>query len=230
MYRLFRHSDNKGTRTSINHPGAEGEKPKKSNKDVHHDALVVVLVEEGADEEDQRHGGLNLAAAAPRRLRRSLSRDSFSTFTTAAETPDHGSLVISRSSHRVVFWEDGKVPFEISVPQQPSQKEGVGGAERTSKSLLLKARTRLTEPLLSGDDDEDDEVAKDVDFSNDMYLLSERINSSLEQEPEFSSRHPSKETSNESRPYHPSRERTGTLSSGDADYLRAPERFTRFEI
>jgi hypothetical protein len=107
MYHIFLHSNNKGM-ASINHSGAVGEKPKKSSKDVNHDALVVLLLEEGADQEDQHHGDLKLAATAPQQLRRSLSCNIYSTFTRAAGTPDHGSLEMSRPSPPVVLWEMGK--------------------------------------------------------------------------------------------------------------------------
>jgi hypothetical protein len=123
-------------------PGKEQTKGKQKGGDQ----------DEGDKDGDMNHGDMNHLVFPHRRvLVRSLNHDSFSTITTAAETPD--------SSLEVAIVWDGKLPMEICIPKH-------------SKSMRFgrfqKARY-LPEPLLDGDDDIDEE-AQEEDQRNNSFL------------------------------------------------------------
>lgn len=94
---------------------------------------------------------VNLVFPSQRRMiARSRSQDSFSTITTAAETPDGNSKEVS------IIWE-GKLPAEVSVPKYAKPL----GCGRFQKPRYIPEPSCLDEE----DDDDDKDQRKDDDDS-----------------------------------------------------------------
>jgi hypothetical protein len=179
---------------------AGGDSPPNHDDGNHHE-------EDGCKPQEVRED-LHLV---PMRLTRSLSRDSFSTFTTAAETPP-----CDRSSARssVIVWGDLPMPLEIYICSGNQELEC---GKRSRKSRLFPEPTALDtrEDECEDDDDDDDAglcfLPKGMIPEHTMFKV-----------------HPSKSQYYDSQVGPPLRQRSH--SNGDVDYLKAPERWTRFEI
>mmetsp|Transcript_50543 Transcript_50543/g.76920 ORF Transcript_50543/g.76920 Transcript_50543/m.76920 type:complete len:230 (-) Transcript_50543:676-1365(-) len=152
----------------------------------------------------------------PIRLTRSLSRDSFSTFTTAAETPSLGGG--SSLTRSVVIWGDLPMPAEIYI---------CGGHKELGCGDLMR-QTPLLPPTIGpldacAGDEKNQEEDEDEDAKR-CFLPKGMISGD-----KLFRVHPSKSKFYDSQIEPPPRQRAHSIGD-DSDYLKAPERWTRFEI
>ena len=190
---------------------------------------------------------LNLVTSPPspppkRGLVRSMSHDSFSTITTAAETAGSSTKRMS------IIW-DGHLPVEVSIPSPTLTKRKNIIAARATQTPLFQKPRHIPDPSLGEDDEESSYQQKSAHYKAHQNEESRTAVTTTTSSTTNNTKPPLHPTTNEekkialetvemepakNRQCSKPRRRRPPLTrtpSGGMDYLRSlPQRFTRFEI
>ena len=238
MYRIF-----KAHATDRLKGRGTGDKNEKVNNDGEEKNMDFPCRQENHERLDRGHNEENDTSCRdvggefhePLRLRRSLSRDSFSTFTTAAETPSQAG---SSARSTVIVFGDFRMPSEIYVSgipqdQQRKRRNYITKSRDLPKSMAYEAvDVAGDEDPIFLDDGEELDLCYAPSTQNDMMVELPSPNDYQRPEEKVFRVHPSKSNYYDSRVMEkmPSRRRSHS-NGGDAEYLEAPPpRWTRFEI